>query len=90
MPPETLFIDPLAEPAPLGSPASQESAAPAAVFAAPPAPEGFHDEPWTEPDIPYRPQPSGKRSSSQQRAGQRANREVRNGGRGHDRDRRAN
>lgn len=88
MPPETLFIDPFAEPTPLGSPAPPESAAPQAVFAAPPAPEGFEDEPWTESGIPYRPTPSGEQSSSRDRAGQRTNRSGRNGARGQGRDRR--
>jgi hypothetical protein len=53
--PEDLFADPLAEPAPLVSPASPDSAAPVIVFAAPAVLEGFDDEPWTEPDIPFRP-----------------------------------
>jgi hypothetical protein len=90
VPPENLFMDPLAGPAPLGSPASPDSAAPAAVFAAPPAPETFDDEPWTEPEIPYRPTPSAEQPSSRDRAGQRTHRPGRNGGRGTGRDRRAN
>jgi hypothetical protein len=89
MHPDTLFMDPLAEPAPLPSPASPELAAPAAVFAAPPAPEGVDDEPWTEPHIPFRPQPSSQQQPNRQRAGQRNDREGRNGGRRYGRDRRA-
>jgi hypothetical protein len=88
--PDALFMDPLAEPVPLPSPASPASAAPAVVFAAHPTPEGFDDEPWTEPEIPFRPQPSSQQQSNRQRAGQRTNREDRNGGRGYGRDRRTN
>jgi hypothetical protein len=90
VPPDSLFIDPFAEPTPLGSPAPPEAAAPQAVFAAPPAPEGLDDEPWTEPDIPFRPEPSGEQPSSRDRAGQRTNRPGRNGARGQARDRRVN
>jgi hypothetical protein len=90
--PDALFMDPLAEPAPPVSPASPESAAPAIVFAAPAAPQGVEDEdePWTEPDIPFPLRPSGEQQPRRQRAGQRTNREGRNGGRGDGRDRRAN
>ncbi|MET1035679.1 MAG: hypothetical protein ABWX68_10635 [Arthrobacter sp.] len=86
MRPETLFTNPLAGPAPLVSPASRETVAPPAVFAAPPAPEGF-DEPLPEPEIPFRPQPSGEQRPGQQRAGQRPHRQGRNGGRGNGRGR---
>jgi hypothetical protein len=84
-----LFIDPFAEPAPLASPASPASVAPPVVFAAPPVPEGFEDEPWTEPDIPFRPGPSSQQHPNRRPAGQRTNPPGRNGGWGHGRDRRA-
>lgn len=88
MRPEDLFVDPLAEPAPPASPASPASVAPAAVFVAPPVAEGCDDEPWTEPDIPFRPGPSGEHRPHRRLAGQRTNRPSRNGGRGNGRDRR--
>lgn len=84
MPPENLFMDPFAGPAALGSPAFPDSAAPAVEFAAPPMPEGFDDEPLTELEIPFRPQPSMEQRPSRQRS----NREGRTGGRGDGRGRR--
>lgn len=58
MHPDTLFMDPLAEPVPPVSTASSDSAAPAVVFAALPSPEGSDDEHWSEPEISFRPRPS--------------------------------
>jgi hypothetical protein len=88
--PETLFADPLAEPAPLPSPAFPESVVPAAVFVAPPAPEGYDDEPLTEPDVPFRPRSTGNQRSNRKRAGLRTNREGTNGTQGNGRDRWSN
>jgi hypothetical protein len=89
MRPEPLFMNPLAGPAPLASPASRETVAPPAVFTAPPVPEGF-DEALPEPEIPFRPQPSTKQLPGQQRLGRRASGQGRNDGRGNGRDQRAN
>ncbi|GAA3699341.1 hypothetical protein GCM10023081_40260 [Arthrobacter ginkgonis] len=89
MPPDPLFMNPLAGEAPLLSPASRETVAPPAVFTAPPAPEGF-DEASSEPEIPFRPQPSRKQPPGQRRAGQRTSGQGRNHGRGNGRDQRTN
>ena len=89
MRPEPLFMNPLAGQAPLASPAPRETVAPPAVFTAPPAPEVF-DEALSEPEIPFRPQPSRKPLPGQQRVGQRASGQGRNHGRGNGRDQHAN
>jgi|GEM_PF-2479268 len=89
MRPESLFMNPLAGKAPQASPASRETVAPPAVFAAPPAPEGF-DEALPEPEIPFRPQPSRKQLPGRQRAGQRFSGQGRNHGRSNGRDQLAN
>jgi hypothetical protein len=89
MRPEPLFLNPLAGEAPLVSPVSRETVAPPAVFAAPPAPEGF-DEALSESEIPFRPQPSREQLPGQRRVGRRASGQGRNHGRGNGRDQRAN
>ena len=89
MGPDPLFMNPLAQEAPLVSPASRETLAPPAAFTAPPAPEGF-DEVLPEPEIPFRPQPSTEPLPGRRRVGERASGQGRNHGRGNGRDQRAN